>query len=42
MAKKYKQLSEKDLTKIIGGWGYSLVFKDSYSWERAILKWLKR
>ena len=42
LEKKYKILTKKELLKLYGGWGYSLAFRDNRSWERAVLKWIKR
>lgn len=42
LKKLYKFLSRKELSKVLGGWGYSLAFKSPRSWERAVLNWIKR
>lgn len=42
LKKSYKVLSEKELSKLLGGWGYWLTFRSPRSWENAILKWIKR
>lgn len=37
---RYKILSKQDLSKIVGGWGYSLVFRNG--WTNFLNKWKKR
>lgn len=40
MKKSYKVLSKKELSRVLGGWGYSLTFIDR-RWKKGILKWFR-